>query len=51
MKKHKRQIVRLSKRFGITYQEAIEKFYSGKPDKNVLYSLYKKRNKGKNKVD
>jgi hypothetical protein len=49
MKKHKRQLQRLSKRFGITYEEAIQKFYKNKLNKNVYFSLHKKRNKGKNK--
>lgn len=46
MKKHRRNIRRISKRFGITYDEAILKFYKEKPNKNIIFSLSKKRNKG-----
>lgn len=46
MKKHRRNIRRISKRFGIAYDEAILKFYKEQPDKNIIFSLNKKRNKG-----
>jgi hypothetical protein len=47
LKKHRRNIKRLSKKLGITLDEAIEKFYKDQQiNKNVYFSIIKKRNKG-----
>ena len=47
--KHRRNIKRLAKKFCISFDESIEKFYSNeKIDKNIIFSLKKKRNKGAN---
>jgi|688.fasta_scaffold255942_3 hypothetical protein len=47
-KKHRRNLKRLSKKFGISTDEAINKFYQDqKIDKNIIFSMSKKRNKGK----
>lgn len=49
MKNHRRNIKRLAKRFNITIDEAIEKFYAGQSiNKHHIYSINKKRNKGVN---
>jgi hypothetical protein len=47
LKNHRRHIKRLSNKFGITIDEAIDKFYKDqKINKNVIFSINKKRNKG-----
>ena len=47
-KKHRRNIKRLSKKFNISIEESINKFYNDQEiDKNVIYSISKNRNKGK----
>jgi len=47
-KKHRRNIKRLSKKFNISIKESIAKFYNDQTvDKNVIFSILKKRNKGK----
>ncbi len=48
-KKHRRHIKRLASKYDITLFEAIKLFYGEKEsiNKNVVYSIYKKRNKGK----
>lgn len=46
-KSHRRNIRRLAKKFNITLEESIKKFYlDQKIDKNVIFSINKKRNKG-----
>lgn len=48
LKNHRRNIKRLSEKFCISIDEAIEKFYGQqKIDKNVIFSIKKKRNKGR----
>lgn len=51
LKKHRRNIKRLAQKFCISIEDAIEKFYSDQNiDKNIIFSIKKKRNKGiKNK--
>ena len=51
-KKHRRNIKRLSKKFGISIEDSINKFYKNQEIyKNVIFSITKKRNKGKvNKI-
>jgi len=47
MKKHRRNIKRLSKRLNISLEDAIKRFYNNeKVDKNTIFSINKKRNKG-----
>lgn len=47
-KKHRRNIKRLSKKFNISIEESINRFYNDQEiDKNVIYSISKNRNKGK----
>jgi hypothetical protein len=47
LKNHRRHIKRISKKFEITIEEAIDKFYKDqKINKNVIFSINKKRNKG-----
>lgn len=46
-KNHRRNLRKLSKKFNITIEESIEKFYKNQEiDKNVVFSIFKKRNKG-----
>lgn len=49
MKNHKRNLIRLSKKFNISLDESILKFYKKVPNKNIIFSIKKKRHKGKNK--
>lgn len=47
LKNHRRYIKRLAKKFSITIDEAIDKFYKDQQiNKNVVFSINKKRNKG-----
>lgn len=47
LKNHRRYIKRLAKKFSITIDEAIDKFYKDQQiNKNVFFSINKKRNKG-----
>jgi hypothetical protein len=49
MKEHRRNLKRLAKRFSISIDEAIQKFYNTQTtNKNIIYSIKKKRNKGIN---
>ena len=46
-KDHRRSIRRLAKKFNLSIDESISKFYlDQKVDKNVVFSILKKRNKG-----
>ena len=47
MKKHRRNIKRLSKRLNMSLEDVINRFYNNeKVDKNIIFSINKKRNKG-----
>ena len=47
MKKHRRNIKRLSKRLSMSLEDVINRFYNNeKVDKNIIFSINKKRNKG-----
>jgi hypothetical protein len=46
-KKLRRFLKRLAARRGISYAEAIQRHLGGEVDKNIKYSLYKRRNKGR----
>lgn len=47
LKQHRRSIKRLAKRFNITLDDAILKFYNEQElNKNIIFSIKKKRNKG-----
>lgn len=48
-KKHRRHIRRIAEKYDIELFEAIKLFYGEKEciNKNVIYSIYKKRDKGK----
>jgi len=49
MKEHRRNLKRLAKRFSISIDEAIAKFYNKQTtNKNIIFSIKKKRNKGIN---
>lgn len=47
-KKHRRNIKRLAKKFNISIDDSISKFYKDQTiDKNIIFSILKKRSKGK----
>jgi hypothetical protein len=49
-KKHRRNIKRLAKKFNISIDDSISKFYKDQTvDKNAIFSILKKRSKGKRK--
>jgi hypothetical protein len=49
MKKHRRHIKRLAKRLKMSLEETLSKYYNNQDiDKNVIYSIKKRRNKGIN---